>query len=1121
MISSEKFEKEYNDLNEKQKEAVKTTEGPVMVIAGPGSGKTQILALRVAKILLGDNGIPSHGILCLTFTDAGAVNMLNRLKTIIGVEAYKVNIFTFHSFGTHIINRYPEYFFNQASLLPADELVQREIIIKILESLPHKNPFSSFHPEEGYVFLKDILSRISQLKKAGITPGEYELMLEHNFKMLEEMNTPLREIFKERLAVSIFPKIKALIEKWEKLDISDFPSDYFNAVSLPFISSFKKALDEAISLNKTAPIADWKKKYTGGTNENIFLKSYEARDKLQALSFVYKKYKENLYELGYYDYDDMILEVIEALREKENLRAELQEQFLYTMIDEFQDTNDAQIRLIRLLTDHPVNEEKPNIMVVGDDDQAIYRFQGADISNIKDFYSKYEGVKVIVMTDNYRSNQNILDLAREIILTGEDRLENIVSGIDKKLISKNYAIKPGEIKKIKFSTREHQYHNIALRIKKLIDSGHEPKEIAVISRKHQELENLVPYMHHYNVPIVYEKQQNVLATPHIHQLINICKLLDAIDKNNPSTGDYLMPEILSYPFWDIPPKTIWEISLLARPKNQDSISDTPWLSVMLDFKDKKINDIANFLISLSSRARYEPVEYILESIIGAHIPLAPDGNGDEDAEEKRKDTLFVSPYKEYYFSKEKLENKKPEYLRFLSGLKFFINSLRNHKSQSLLKVSDLVSFVNVHENSDILLNDTSPFTGADNAVKLMSAHKSKGLEFDTVFLLSCQNENWSKGGRKNKIRLPENLPIDIGSDESDDDLRLFYVALTRAKSHLYLSTYSYNDDGKEAVEVKFLNIGKISDADTNEDQNFDASSILETVTPNYSDRVYIESQKAFLSPLIENYKLSPTHYNNYLNVVYGEGPRTFFEQNLVRFPQPMSVSNIFGSSVHKAVEFLTIGYKNTNKIPGKKEFIDFFKKDFSKKRISESDLKKYLKRGEDALGVFYDQKNKDFNRDNKSEVDFSNEGVIVDTAHITGKIDLLKVEKDSFIDVYDFKTGKSIPEKNKSDHDKAKEWSFKNQIIFYKLLLENSKHYKNYKMKKGVFVFVEPEIVNGKEFIAEKEIEISENDIIRVKNLINIIYEKIKNLDFPNVDKYPKTVKGIEQLEEDLLSGKI
>ena len=236
--------------------------------------------------------------------------------------------------------------------------------------------------------------------------------------------------------------------------------------------------------------------------------------------------------------------------------------------------------------------------------------------------------------------------------------------------------------------------------------------------------------------------------------------------------------------------------------------------------------------------------------------------------------------------------------------------------------------------------------------------------------------------------------------------------------------------------------------------------------------------------MVENYKLSPTHYNNYLNILYGEGPRTFFEQNLVRFPQPMSIYNIFGSSIHKTIEFLTVSYKKNNKSLTKKEFIDYFKKDFSRKRISKSDLEKYLKRGEDALKVFYDQKIKDFNQNDKSEVDFSNEGVIIDAAHITGKIDLLKIGNDNFIDVYDFKTGNPIPDKNKSDTDKVKEWNFKNQIIFYKLLIENSKNYKKYQMRKGIFVFVEPDVVSGKEVLFDEvsespdEFEISPDDLL-------------------------------------------
>ncbi|MCX6754406.1 MAG: ATP-dependent DNA helicase [Candidatus Nomurabacteria bacterium] len=1114
------FEKAHKNLNKAQKEAVDTIDGPVMVVAGPGSGKTQILSLRVANILK-QTDTPPHGILCLTFTEAGAINMLNRLKTMIGVEAYKVNIFTFHAFGTNIISRYPEYFFSHARLSPADELIQREIITEILKSLDHKNPYSSFHINEGYVFLKDILSRISQIKKAGITPKEFDLIISNNKITLENINSSLSMVFKDRLSTKIFPEIKKMITQWENIDTSSFPSDYFKPISGYLISSLKKALEESVSENKTGPIGEWKKKYTTGTNENIVLKSFEAGEKLENLGFIYSKYKDMLFERGYFDYDDMILEVIEAIRKNENLKAELQEQFLYTMVDEFQDTNDAQIRLIRLLTDNPVNEKKPNIMVVGDDDQAIYRFQGADISNIKDFHLVYESVKIIVMTENYRSGQNILDLARTIIVTGSNRLEDIIEGINKKLISsgdenKNYT---GEIKKLKYKTKEHQYHNIALKIKNLIKEGHNPKDIAVISRKHRELENLVPFMHYFSVPIVYEKEQNVLATPHIHQLITMCKYLNIMESESPYSGDSLMPEILSYPFWGLSYKTIWDISLLAKTKRDDKSLDTSWLSVMLDYKDEKVVKIAEFFIEMSARSKYEPVEYVLESLIGkSDLKLT-----DDEFEETENNNVdkFISPYKDYYFSKEKLEKNKPEYLRFLSGLKFFIGALRGHSLNSLLKVSDLVKFVEIHESSHILLNDTSPFTGAENAVQLMSAHKSKGLEFETVFLLSCQDENWSKGGMRNKIRLPENLPIDLSSDESDDDLRLFYVALTRAKKNLYLSTYLFKDDGGESVEVKFLNNNLVLDSKDNQDEDLNTSSILETTTPNYTDKVYIESEKAFLAPLVENYKLSVSHFNNYLNIYYGEGPKTFFEQNLIRFPQPMSISNIFGSSIHKSIELCIIKYKEKGILPSKEEFINLFENDFKRKRISEMEMEKYLARGKEALSIFYDIKLKEILPTDKTEVDFGKEGVVLDKAHITGKIDLLRILDGNIVDVFDFKTGKAIAEKNKDEKDKIKEWSYKNQIIFYKLLIENSKNYKNYKMNNGIFIFVEPEIYNGATSINEKQIEFTDEEVARTRKLIEIIFNKINNLDFVNIDKYPKTLKGINQFEEDLLAGKI
>ena len=235
----------------------------------------------------------------------------------------------------------------------------------------------------------------------------------------------------------------------------------------------------------------------------------------------------------------------------------------------------------------------------------------------------------------------------------------------------------------------------------------------------------------------------------------------------------------------------------------------------------------------------------------------------------------------------------------------------------------------------------------------------------------------------------------------------------------------------------------------------------------------------------------------------------------------MSISNIFGSSIHKSIELCILKYKESGKLPSKKEFINYFEKDLSRKRISEIDLEKYLNRGREALDIFYDKKIKDLLVTDRPEVDFSKEGVILDEAHITGKIDLLRIVDNEFVDVFDFKTGKFIPEKNKDEKDKVKEWSYKNQIIFYKLLIENSKNYKNFKMRNGIFLFVEPELQGETFSINEKQIVFTDEDMDRVKKLIKIIYNKIVNLDFVNIDKYSKTIKGINQFEEDLLSGSI
>ena len=187
-------------------------------------------------------------------------------------------------------------------------------------------------------------------------------------------------------------------------------------------------------------------------------------------------------------------------------------------------------------------------MAVGNYDQAIYKFQGAEISNILDFKSAYKEPKIVTMTENYRSTQDILDVARKIIKKGEERLENVLPEMEKELVAKNPNIDKGDIVHKTFETAAHEFAYVADEVKKLIDSGKAPNDIAVISRNHRKLEESVAYLNNVGVPVNYERRQNVLEEPHVHQLVMLGRYIASLARKNTEDADNLLPEILSYPF---------------------------------------------------------------------------------------------------------------------------------------------------------------------------------------------------------------------------------------------------------------------------------------------------------------------------------------------------------------------------------------------------------------------------------------------------------------------------------------------------------------------------------------------------------------------------------------------
>ena len=1172
-----KFNEKYDKLNKQQKKAVDTIDGPLLVIAGPGSGKTEILSLRVAKILKDTQVLPSN-ILCMTFTDAASLNMRDRLSKLIGNEAYRVSIHTFHSFCINIIQKYPEYFYKGTQFTPADSLTQVRILEDIFYSLPQGNIFrDGLHEEKGFSYLADAKKRIEHLKKSGITPSEFKKIVEHNKRSAKRVEKIIVPVFEGRLGKNSLEIVQDTLTKLFKeaeIENTEDPFPLKDTLFLSIVSAYATSLQSALisAMNddgKNKEISNWKSKYLKSRDDGTkTLKEILDEDKMDVLADVYDLYRKRMAGKAFFDFDDMILDAIEAIEKYPNLKFELQEQYQYILIDEFQDTNNAQMRLVNLILNAPVNEGRPNVMVVGDDDQAVYKFQGAELSNILNFRRMFVDVEVVTMIDNYRSTQDILDISTHLIRKGTGRLENLLPDMEKSLKSMNKELGKGSITHIKFDTALHESHYVSRKIKEMIDDGVNPEDIAIIARKHARLEDIVSSLKAVNVPIRYQREQNVFLEPHIMQLIIISRFIASLSRKESIEADYLLPKILSFPFWQLNRQTVWNISKEAYESRKT------WLEIMLGYKDsgnadaERIFDIANFLIDVANMSLYEPLEKVLDTIIGAHVVLVSEDEDDEnDGEEVISKFKIKSPFKDFYFNKEKFEHSRTEYLSFLSSLRVFVRALRDYVGERALNddvlndvnyyyltIEDLVNFVDLRQKNNLPLNDESPFASGEKAVNLLSAHGAKGLEFDTVFVLSCQDQVWAGRGSSNKITLPINLPIQPAGDDETDQLRLFYVALTRAKRRLYLTSYKVGETGKESPMLRFLlppnefdesksaSVLKTLYKPSEEDNTPETHELLTTSWLLYNTPPFFGEEVELLKILLKDYKLSVTHLNNFLNVKRG-GPQTFLEQNLLRFPQAKTLVSSYGSSIHKAIERLIVSKKIVNEYDGnltkddeKERLIKWFEESLRKERMSQRDFDYFREKGAHDLSVFYDQRIDDFSGDDLSEVDFKNEGVVISdssntVAHLTGKIDKIFINNNREYEVVDFKTGKPVYSWQVTEDDKkVKLNDYKRQLIFYKLLMENSNRYKNSKVVKGTLQFIEPlteHTMNGKvkERIVSLDLDLknlSDDEIDqydRLKRLVCIVYNKIINLDFPDISSYEQSLKGIKDFEDWLLEN--
>jgi len=1057
------FEQAYNSLNDEQRAAVDHIDGPLLVIAGPGTGKTQLLSVRVANILKQTDVLPDN-ILCLTFTEAAASNMRHRLANFIGPEAYKVQIHTYHSFGSYLLQEHRPDLQNSI-----DELDRFAMIREIQSQLKITSPL------RGDWATKPIISAISSLKAAALDADDIAKIIAHN----EADNEAILAAIKDDLIATgekypkNLPAYESILEKIK--DFVDESGNYITDRVEPIANIYYRSLAQ-ILLNRdedtsiATPLREWRNKYfeKDGDNNYIF-KDIAATLKLADLAFILRHYSKALEEKGLYDYDDMILMAIKLLKEDDEKRYNAQERFQYILLDEYQDTNDAQAQLVALLTDNPANEGNPNIMAVGDDDQAIYGFQGANTSNFFDFNEKYHP-KHILLSKNYRSSAAILELAHNVIEQGEDRFCKAPNvNIDKTITAENPPEKTA-IAYQEYKSYQAEYSAVAKHIRELLDSGIKGNKIAIIAPKHAQLASILPYLHSLDILVSYEKRENILDNPKIDTLIEASKFLIKLAENPTFTDEFAF-HIFSLDCFNISPAEILSLIGDSRHNHRAIIEE-----MLKDERPEHIKAAANYCVELAAKTATYPADYFIDALA----------------------TKFYPDYNDYDFYSN------------LNTLRAAVSKNENRRE----KLAEFIARLDAYRAAGIQILDRSPYHEAEDAVVVQTVHSAKGLEYDYVFMIAVDNDNWGTAkGNNDKLALPRNLEyVRHTGDSIDEKLRVFFVAITRARAELYMS-YSLSDFKERAHDrLRFLDTVEADDKITSRaipepynDMIPSSSDELEPkyLTPDYWFDKYVPSdevRKNLYRPKVEHFRLFPTQLNTYIDAKYA-GPLSFFIGYIIGIRGESNFNIDYGNCIHEVMDQLNKeslsdedAIKLFNELADKVDATEDAKRDLHDRGNAE--LPGFLK----TFGARLRNVRTD------SERSFFTENILLGDTLIGGKIDRIEIDdKSKTITVSDFKTSK--PKFKWSDSDGT--LNYKIQLYFYKFLIENSRDYAGFRVTKGRIDFISPD---NSGFYHSLELEFDDNEAEQVKKLIAVVYQRIKDLDFPELEEGTTTKAFIDSL---------
>lgn len=969
-----------------------------MVIAGPGTGKTQTLSMRVANILKTTQMRPGN-ILCLTFSVSGATAMRDRLRSLIGPDAYGVTVSTIHAFAQSVIDAHPQVFADWSVREQISDIDRYRALNAIIDDLIGKTEL--INPKDPYGKDTDILSRISQVKREG--------------KTLKDLLTAA-DAYDTEMAGKSKPTTKAHVQN--------------------------------------------------------LLRARKFRDFIE----IFRLYTAMLDRTGRYDYDDMLLHVLRAMREEDWLLAGLQERYQYILVDEAQDLNGAQFELVNRLTTYEHLSNDPNVFIVGDDDQSIYRFQGANVRQMLAFHERFPRAPVIALTESYRSTQHILDAARMLISCNHERLVGQVPGLVKDLHAAGDAQgSPPRLLRPVSDTAEPWV--IADLIDARVRAGVPVEEIAVLTRKNQELFQLYDVLRSRGIPVLLRGKSDLLAHPLVAQILSILSFVGQ------PLHEARFSSALASSTFHLHPADLARLQAAAREKQsrmRDVLLSVEDASVVLQNRTAVIA-ARDVLLSLEQQSTQRTVLQTVEAVI-RECNLLPvqtqDLTGIDPLDSAAVEAFFL-------FVKNRCLDRPAYALReFLSDLDFYQDPAYGQ----------------------VRLTYELPHLSA-TGVRLMTAHQSKGLEFDVVLLANFRDGHWDDPQQRSAVSVPEDLLYGWDKEQqtharSEDERRLAFVAATRARNELLLLCPKELTVGEKTRTISpsgfFAEMGTLPEEDVAL-LDPEGASLLLRPKPLVLD----DAMRTYIAERLQTFALSATSLGRFL-----EDPMAFLQVDVLGQPQffdEKSLGNLgYGSAVHWALRGWATAVQRGEPFSVEK-FLEAFGWYLRERTILTQNQRDALwGMGKDALPLYYaacleqarpllHAVERDYRARITDPADPSGKGIA-----IKGKIDRIDLQApDSAIaTVIDYKTGAPKTERIiRGDREpgtvsRTQEGVYFRQLVFYAVLLEHADPL----LRPTEFAL---------EFIGERGTErvrrtltVTDSEKEDLRTLIRSVWHKIVALDF-------------------------